>query len=70
MLPTLTCPDMVTSVVLETAKVATSPGAFGTVAGVQFVAVFQSLLPGLRFQAAWSAAELHEEQQGRQKRGG
>ena len=37
---------------LETPKVATSPGPFGTVAGVQFVAVFQSPLVGLRFQVA------------------
>jgi hypothetical protein len=39
----------------EVAKVAVSPGPFGTVAGVQFAAVFQSLLVGLRFHVALSA---------------
>src|SRR5262249_17733293 len=44
-----------TPVALEVAKVATSSGLFGTVAGVQLAAVFQSLLPGLRFQVALPA---------------
>jgi hypothetical protein len=41
-----------TSVVLELAKLAVSPGPLGTVAGVQLAAVFQSPLVGLRFQVA------------------
>ena len=44
---------------LEAAKVAMSPGPFGTVAGVQLAAVFQSPLVGLRFQVAlpaWAGA--------------
>ena len=48
-----------TSVLLETPKVAISFGPFGTVAGVQFAAVFQSPLVGLRFQVAlpaWAGA--------------
>jgi len=39
----------------ETPKVAISLLPFGTVAGVQFAAVFQSLLDGLRFQVALPA---------------
>ena len=39
-------------------KVATSSGPSGTVAGVQFVAVFQSALVGLRFQVALPALRL------------
>jgi hypothetical protein len=46
------------SILLERANVAVSVGPFGTVAGVQFVAVFQSLLPGLRFQVALPAKRL------------
>jgi hypothetical protein len=42
-------------VVLELPKVATSVGPLGTVAGVQFVAVLQSPLVGLRFQVALPA---------------
>ena len=40
---------------LEDAKVAVSLGPLGTVAGVQFVAVFQLLLCGLRVQVALPA---------------
>ena len=47
--------EMETPVVFETANVAVSVGLFGTVAGIQFAAVFQSLLPGLRFQVALPA---------------
>ena len=43
------------SVIVETSKVAMSPGPFGTVLGVQFAAVYQSPLVGLRFQVALSA---------------
>jgi hypothetical protein len=39
-------------VVFEGANVAALAAPLGTVAGVQFVAVFQSPLPGLRFQVA------------------
>ena len=46
-----------TLTVLETPKVATSFGPFGTVAGVQFAAVFQSLLIGLELQVALPAKE-------------
>jgi len=35
-----------------------SAGPFGTVAGVQFAAVFQSPLVGLRFQVALPAKEI------------
>jgi len=42
------------AVTFETSKVAVS-GLIGTVAGVQFSGVFQSLLTGLRFQIALSA---------------
>jgi hypothetical protein len=38
-------------------NVAVSAGSFGTVAGVQFAAVFQSPLVGLRFQVALPAKE-------------
>lgn len=37
---------------VERAKVAVLVGLLGTIAGVQFVAVFQSPLPGLRFHVA------------------
>src|SRR5262249_47122441 len=43
-----------TSVVLETPKVATSFGPFGTVAGVQLAGLLQSLSTGLAFQVALS----------------
>ena len=46
------------AVMLEAAKVARSAGALGTVAGVQFAAVFQSPLVGLRFQVALPAMPL------------
>ena len=42
-------------VVLEAAKVAVSVVEFGTVAGVQLAAVFQSMLIGSRFQVALPA---------------
>src|SRR5690349_16417851 len=45
-------------VVLETPNVATSAGPSGTVAGVQFAAVFQSPLVGFKFQAALPAWTL------------
>jgi hypothetical protein len=40
---------------LETPKVAVSEGPFGTEAGVQLMAVFQSLLEGAEFQVALPA---------------
>jgi hypothetical protein len=43
--------------VFDASKVAVSDGLFGTVSGVQFAAVFQSLLLGLRSQVALSARE-------------
>src|SRR5689334_22430166 len=46
-----------TFVVFEAAKVAMSLGPLGTVAGVQFAAVPQSLLVGLRFQVALPAKD-------------
>jgi hypothetical protein len=42
-------------VMFDVSKVATSVGALGTVAGVQFAAVFQSPLVGLVFQVALPA---------------
>ena len=60
-----------TPVVFERANVAVSAGPLGTVMGVQFVAVCQSPLPGLRFQvalAAWLA--LSTEQQDRREQAG
>src|SRR5262245_49128233 len=47
--------ERVTPVVFERLKVATSAGPSGTVGGVQFAAVFQSPLVGLRLQVALSA---------------
>ena len=44
-----------TSVKLEKANVAVSDGAFGTVVGIQFVAVFQSPEPGFVCQVALPA---------------
>src|SRR5438128_1912487 len=58
MLSTRTNSRVETSVTLETSKVAISLGPFGTVGGIQFAAVFQSLLMGLRFQVALSAYRL------------
>ncbi len=43
------------SVTLETSNVAVSVRPFGTVLGVQLVAVFQSLLAGLKFHVALPA---------------
>ena len=43
------------AVFVEVLKVATSDGPLGTVAGVQFAAVFQSPLAGLRFHVALPA---------------
>jgi hypothetical protein len=53
--PTCVTAERETLVVLETPKVATSVGLFGTVLGVQLAAVFHSLLVGLRFQVALPA---------------
>ena len=50
--------EIETFVVLERAKVAVSADPFGTVMGVQFVAVFQSPEPGLRSQVALPAKIL------------
>ena len=47
--------EMETLVVFETANVAVSTDPLGTVAGVQFVAVFQSPEPGLRSHVALPA---------------
>jgi hypothetical protein len=46
------------AVLLELAKVATSEEPFGIVPGVQFAAVVQSPLVGLRFQVALPARVL------------
>jgi len=46
------------AVVFETANVAVSADPLGTVAGVQFAAVFQSPEPGLRSQVALPAKEV------------
>jgi len=51
MLLTVTAAESDRSVVLETSKVAMFEEPFGTVAGVQLAAVFQSLLVGLRFKS-------------------
>jgi hypothetical protein len=42
-------------VVFEASRVAMSVGELGTVAGVQLVAVFQSLVAGFKFQVALPA---------------
>jgi hypothetical protein len=47
--------ERVRSAILEVSKVATSFGPFGMVLGVQFSAVFQSLLIGVMLQVALSA---------------
>src|SRR5712692_10262190 len=47
--------EMEMLVVFESAKVAISAGPFGTVEGVQFAAVFQLPLIGLRFHVALPA---------------
>jgi len=44
-----------TPVVFDTSNVAVSDDPFGTVDGVQFAAVFQSPLMGLRFHVALPA---------------
>jgi hypothetical protein len=54
-------------VVFESAKVAVSAGPLGTVAGVQFVAVFQSPEPGLRSQVAFPACAKPENRRIEQK---
>ena len=46
------------SVIFELSKVAVSVGPFGTVAGVQLAAMFQSPLVGFRFQVALPAAAV------------
>ena len=48
------------SVTVETSKVAISEEPLGTVAGVQFEAVYQSLLVGLRFHVALPAKAKDE----------
>ena len=53
----VTLDERETLVTLEASKVATSDRPFGTVAGVQFAAVFQSPLVGLKFQVALSATK-------------
>jgi len=58
MLSTAVSVEIETLVVFETAKVAMSVGALGMVFGVQFVAVFQLPLPGLRFQVALPARQV------------
>ena len=55
MLSTTVCAENEMSVVFETAKVAMSMGAFGTVFGIQFAAAFQSPLVGLELQVALPA---------------
>src|SRR6266705_2609583 len=55
MLLTSVVVDVEMSVVLETSKVAVSLGPFGTVFGIQFVAVFQSPLIGFMLHVALSA---------------
>ena len=57
MLFTVTALARLMPVVLEAPNVATSALPLGTVAGVQFAAVFQSPLVGLRFQVALPANE-------------
>src|SRR5689334_11364240 len=63
-LSTVIAVETFTVAVLEDPKVATSADPFGTVAGVQLVAVFQSLLVGFKFQVALapSAAESKKEE--------
>src|SRR5919201_1022349 len=58
MLSTSTVDDNETAVLLEVANVATSGSRYGTVCGVQFVAVFQSFVSGLAFQVALPAKLL------------
>src|ERR1043166_1224053 len=53
--PIVVLAESETLVVLETSNVAVSAELLGTVGGVQFVAVFQSLLLGLRCQVALPA---------------
>jgi hypothetical protein len=55
MVLTSTSAESETSTMLEAPNVAISVAPFGTVAGVQLAAVFQSPVVGLRFQVALSA---------------
>ena len=55
MLLTSVAAEIETLLTFETPKVAPSCGPFGIVAGVQLVAVFQSLLVGFRFHVALPA---------------
>jgi hypothetical protein len=62
---------METAVVLETANVAVSASPLGTVAGIQFAAVFQSPVVGLRSQVAlppWAVCKLKETNKSRPRR--
>src|SRR4030095_1567332 len=52
----VTLDERETLLTLEDSNVATSDRPFGTVAGVQLTAVFQSLLAGLKFQVALPAS--------------
>jgi hypothetical protein len=52
---TSTLLEIETAVLLELAKLAVSDAPFGTVAGLQLDAVFQSLVVGLVFQVALPA---------------
>jgi hypothetical protein len=59
----VTSSERITVLVFDELKVATSLEPFGTVEGVQFAAVFQSLLEALRFQVALPAkAESKKEE--------
>src|SRR5438094_5194657 len=55
MAPTSTLLERSMSIWLLVPNVATSPGPFGTVLGIQLVAVFQSPVAGFRAQVALSA---------------
>src|SRR5689334_13455383 len=62
-LSTVIAVETFTVAMLEDPKVATSADPFGTVAGVQLVAVFQSLLVGFKFQVALApSAESKKEE--------
>ena len=54
---TVVLAERLMAAVLETPKVAVSAAPFGTVAGVQWAAVFQSPDEGLRFQVALPATQ-------------
>jgi hypothetical protein len=55
MLSIVAAPESKTFVTLETSNVATSVRSIGTLCGVQFAAVFQSLLVGSAFHVALPA---------------